>query len=571
LFEATDGCNWQIQAGWLKDGFVEGTSRHLQADYGDKTYCTWHGITCDIVGNGGYEVTEINLSENNLVGTIPDTIGILYHLTQVVLQHNYLSGVIPTHFGIMNELQVLNVVGNSYNFTENANNGKMPTELCDPSDNTLPGLSLEVLAADCEETNYLSVFCECCTYCAESIFPTAEPTAAPFTLSPIPSLMPTDACVTEVPSDFSCDGYNLKTTCLVLVEFYISMNGCDWDFGVAENNERRLYGAEAWLSGSPETNSLDPFCNWYGISCEDSGCEVGCDVTKIDLWWNNLSGTLPPSLSNLVELRVLELGHNRIYGTIPDTFSQLINLRLLDLESNEISGTYNFDMGGICDIVEDSGGKLLQFITDCDNNFEVTCECCTTCGTNLAPSAFPSSSPTHIPTASPTLSKIPSASPSDTPSTFPSQMPTSLPSTKPSLIPSSLPSIPPSEEPSSNPTSTPTNFPSVIPSTKPTGIPSVAPSSEPSNTPSLSKEPSDMPSRVPSNLPTETCYEDASYRCTNDDSSSVIPLGASLTCPDEGNDSSYADNICAIKSCGQSVPIPSESCCYCQGRPINFL
>jgi hypothetical protein len=44
---------------------------------------------------------------------------------------------------------------------------------------------------------------------------------------------------------------------------------------------------------------------------------------------NNLSGSLPDYLGNMVQLKNLNLASNKFSGSIPDTWGQLSNLKLL--------------------------------------------------------------------------------------------------------------------------------------------------------------------------------------------------------------------------------------------------
>ena len=101
LYMATGGDNWHRNDGWL-NGPVYG----------------WDGIT---VENG--RVTQINLSANNLNGTIPASFGNLDGLNLVFLNANSISGSLPEEIGNLYQLEVL--------FMEyNELSGALPTALC---------------------------------------------------------------------------------------------------------------------------------------------------------------------------------------------------------------------------------------------------------------------------------------------------------------------------------------------------------------------------------------------------------------------------------------------------------
>ncbi|PPR97420.1 hypothetical protein GOBAR_AA23245 [Gossypium barbadense] len=61
-------------------------------------------------------------------------------------------------------------------------------------------------------------------------------------------------------------------------------------------------------------------------------------LSAIDLSCNQLTGTIPPGLGNLSEIRGLNLSHNNLIGAIPSTFSKLKQIESLDLSFNNLSG-----------------------------------------------------------------------------------------------------------------------------------------------------------------------------------------------------------------------------------------
>jgi len=75
-------------------------------------------------------------------------------------------------------------------------------------------------------------------------------------------------------------------------------------------------------------------------------------VTALDLPFNQLTGTLPPELSNLGSLIRLTLTFNNLSGTIPPELGSLNNLIVLDLDINELSGTIPAELGNLSNLVK---------------------------------------------------------------------------------------------------------------------------------------------------------------------------------------------------------------------------
>ncbi|CAH9071252.1 unnamed protein product [Cuscuta epithymum] len=61
-------------------------------------------------------------------------------------------------------------------------------------------------------------------------------------------------------------------------------------------------------------------------------------LENLDLSGNSLSGHLPPDISNLARLKVLNLGKNNLTGEIPSQLSKLGGLEYLDLSNNTFKG-----------------------------------------------------------------------------------------------------------------------------------------------------------------------------------------------------------------------------------------
>ncbi|WP_299678832.1 leucine-rich repeat domain-containing protein [uncultured Tenacibaculum sp.] len=72
----------------------------------------WQGITTEIV-NGGKHITRINLSSNNLTGTLPESLGSLSELKYLDLNTNNLENNLPSSLNQLTKLETLLVSSNN--------------------------------------------------------------------------------------------------------------------------------------------------------------------------------------------------------------------------------------------------------------------------------------------------------------------------------------------------------------------------------------------------------------------------------------------------------------------------
>ena len=108
-----------------------------------------------------------------------------------------------------------------------------------------------------------------------------------------------------------------------LVDFYHATNGDSW------NN--------SWdLTTSPDT--------WHGVTIQDG------QVVGISLLFNNLSGTLPASLSDLTALKTLELSFNKLEGSLPASLGSLSQLEVLAINGNALNGIIPSSIGQLAQL-----------------------------------------------------------------------------------------------------------------------------------------------------------------------------------------------------------------------------
>jgi hypothetical protein len=70
----------------------------------------WYGLVCDRKGH----ISDIDLSYNNLTGTIPAAVSTLPWIKTLRLNSNFLTGTIPPELADMDRLTLLHLQGNKF-------------------------------------------------------------------------------------------------------------------------------------------------------------------------------------------------------------------------------------------------------------------------------------------------------------------------------------------------------------------------------------------------------------------------------------------------------------------------
>ena len=261
LYQATNGDNWTNNSAWL-----------------DGTLDTWFGVTVD----GAGRVVSLDLSTNNLVGTLPIELGDISFLGNLNLAFNSLTGGIPKEIENLTNLNTLSIEENPFGGTLTIDFNRLPSlqflilRNCQLEGALPPSIgALTVLREISIESNNFSGN-------APNLFGIASLQAIAVGNNPDLFL--------QLPADLSTFT-NLRT----LSMWNTQPNGGEFPVGV------------------------------YQLT----------NLLALDLSNQDFTGSLSPAIGNLTNLQALYVRGNKLSGSLPAELASLTNLNTLDLSGND--------------------------------------------------------------------------------------------------------------------------------------------------------------------------------------------------------------------------------------------
>ena len=300
LYDLTAGDQWKNNKDWLGEHGTE---------------CHWFGVTCQ-----GDHVTMLMLTDNQLIGSIPPELSQLSKLTHLSLNANVLVLSIPPELGHLQQLKRLSLQNNQLT-------GSIPVELgqlshlmrLSLSENQLTG-DIPAELAQIPQLEWFVVYQNCLT--------ASDP-----------------ALITFLDSVYFSTWRDQRTDCPkqalkiplaereALLALYESTQGDKWPDNLG------------WLS--PHGTE----CHWSRVVCQNGL------IVELQLTNNQLTGSIPPELGQLSQLKELLLSSNQLKGIIPPELGQLSQLKRLDIRQNELTGVIPSEFGGLLQLEELDIGK----------------------------------------------------------------------------------------------------------------------------------------------------------------------------------------------------------------------
>lgn len=322
------------------------------------------------------DLRVLMLSDNALRGKLPDLSGFTEMVT-LLLDDNDLTGDISTMLAGMTRLKYLYIEDNDFGLELDANflnsstellevdisncgfSGPAPWHLLDLSSLRLLDMNgnsfTEQIPSDIPVNSALKML---------SFHKNQIGGALPASISNLKSLRHLDASSNLLSGPMTSELGQLTD----LRYLFLAEN--DWDEGPIPDTFSALSSLEELSLKSTNRNGTIPA--FLGLFS---------NIVLLDLASNSLQGNIPSSWGDLLKkLQFLLLNQNQdIIGAVPPSFSNLIDLRAVFLDETGISGS----LQPFCVLPgfmpSASKNKKDMLIADCKNNPNLTCDCCDIC------------------------------------------------------------------------------------------------------------------------------------------------------------------------------------------------
>lgn len=312
LYNSTNGKYWRWMKPYSEHGYPWDFSNYY---YNNPCNQTWQGVICPkttncITTNTGQtcSITSLNVNNRNLTGSLPPIVSNLTSLLHYDVSANFIFGHLPIFANTPNI--------KSLNFSYNLFNSKIP-------DNFLEVDNVPFL--------YLIYFSS-------------------------------NDLIGSIPSIF----YNLTNSLQYFNVYNNSLTGTiSSEIGKLKNILYLNYGDNYFRGLIPhEINQLTSLKLLFLFNNDLTGT-IPINIPGLNVLWidhNRLTGPVPPSLCQSVNITAIAIDNNLLTGTVPKCISTLYNLTIFQVQSNLLGGSLH-------NVFDPTIQTLLRVIDFSDNSF----------------------------------------------------------------------------------------------------------------------------------------------------------------------------------------------------------
>ncbi|KAE8689001.1 dicer-like protein 4-like isoform X1 [Hibiscus syriacus] len=256
----------------------------------------------------------LSLMFNEMNGTVPESLAELPSMETLFIWNNFFTGTLPKSLGINSKLRWLDVSNNSFI-------GSIPPGIC------TGGKLFKLMLFSNNFTGNLSPLSNCSSLVRIRVEDNSFSGEIPLKFSDFPD-------ITYI--DLSKNRFT---------------GGIPWDISRALKLQYFSVANNPELGGTiPENIWSLPFLQNFSASyCNISGnlppfrsCK---SIVVVQLRMNNISGSIPESISDCHSLEMINLGSNHLTDNIPKELASLPSLVFVDLSHNDLVGSIPVEFG----------------------------------------------------------------------------------------------------------------------------------------------------------------------------------------------------------------------------------
>ncbi|XP_027345958.1 receptor-like protein kinase HSL1 [Abrus precatorius] len=299
---------------------------------------------------------SLDLSSNNLSGDIPATLATLPHLETLILVYNLFNGTIPNFLGNITSLKDLQLAYNSFkpgplpsefgNLTNLENLWLAQCNLVGPIPHSLGNLARLTnldLSANRLTGSIPQSFTRLKRVNQIELYQNSLSSELPTGMSNMTNLRLFDASMNELTGTIPDELSELPLASLNLYE-----NNLEGSLPASIARSPNLYELKLFTNGLVGTlpsdlgsnsplNHIDVSNNKFTGGIPANLCRRG-QLEQFILMYNSFSGEIHENFGNCKSLKRVRLRNNNLSGTVPEAFWGLPHLELLELLENSLSG-----------------------------------------------------------------------------------------------------------------------------------------------------------------------------------------------------------------------------------------